>query len=128
MSGNGSNNYGLYSYISGAATTNYGTHSTTVGAGTTNVGGYFKAINATNNHALVTDGGNTGFGTTTPVASALVELSSTTQGLLLPRMTKTQRDAISSPATGLMVYQTDNTPGLRVYNGTNWMRFTETAD
>jgi hypothetical protein len=43
-------------------------------------------------------------------------------------MTKTQRDAISSPATGLMIYQTDNTPGLRVYNGTNWMRYTETAD
>lgn len=61
-------------------------------------------------------------------ASAVVDFTSTTKGALLPRMTKTQRDAISSPATGLMVYQTDNTPGLRVYNGTNWMRYTETAD
>jgi hypothetical protein len=43
-------------------------------------------------------------------------------------MTKTQRDAISSPAAGLAIYQTDNTPGLRVYNGTNWMKYTETTD
>jgi hypothetical protein len=43
-------------------------------------------------------------------------------------MTKTQRDAISSPVAGLAIYQTDNTPGLRVYNGTNWMKYTETAD
>lgn len=64
----------------------------------------------------------------TPAASAALEVKSTTKGLLLPRMTKTQRDAISSPVAGLAVYQTDNTPGLRVYNGTNWMRYTETAD
>lgn len=61
-------------------------------------------------------------------SSAALDIPSTTRGVLLPRMTKTQRDAISSPATGLILYQTDNTPGLRVYNGTNWMRFTETAD
>ncbi len=60
--------------------------------------------------------------------SSILEVQSTTRGLLLPRMTKTQRNAISSPAAGLMVYQTDNTPGLRVWNGSNWMRFTETAD
>lgn len=62
------------------------------------------------------------------VQSAQLEISSTTKGFLPPRMTKTQRDAISSPATGLVIYQTDNTPGLRCYNGTNWMRYTETAD
>lgn len=72
--------------------------------------------------------GSTNIGTTTQDASALLNVSSTTKGALLPRMTKTQRNAIASPATGLMIYQTDNTPGLRVYNGTNWMRFTETAD
>lgn len=65
---------------------------------------------------------------TTITPSAALEVTSTTQGLLLPRMTKTQRDAIGSPVAGLAVYQTDNTPGLRVYNGTNWMRYTETAD
>lgn len=40
-------------------------------------------------------------------ASALLELSSTTKGLLLPRMTTTQKNAISSPAAGLVVYDTD---------------------
>lgn len=67
-------------------------------------------------------------GSASPNTSAILDLTSTTKGALLPRMTKTQRNAITSPATGLMVYQTDNTPGLRVYNGTNWMRYTETAD
>jgi hypothetical protein len=71
---------------------------------------------------------NVGIGTWTPDASSVLDLTSTTKGLLLPRMTKTQRDAISSPVAGLAIYQTDNTPGLRVYNGTNWMKFTETAD
>jgi hypothetical protein len=47
--------------------------------------------------------------------------------LKLPNLTKAQRNALT-PAAGMAVYQTDNTPGLRVYNGTNWMRFTETAD
>lgn len=61
-------------------------------------------------------------------ASAAFEVRSTTKGLLLPRMTKTQRDAIASPIAGLAVFQTDNTPGLRVYNGTNWMKYTEAID
>lgn len=72
--------------------------------------------------------GNVAIGTTSPNSSALLDLTSTTKALLLPRMTKTQRDAISSPVAGLAIYQTDNTPGLRVYNGTNWMKFTETTD
>ena len=76
----------------------------------------------------LTASGNLGIGTTSPGASNLLELSSTTKGFVLPRMTKAQRDAIATPVAGMAVYQTDNTPGLRVYNGTNWMRFTETAD
>jgi len=72
--------------------------------------------------------GNVGIGTASPGASNLLELSSTTKGFVLPRMTKVERDAIASPVAGMMIYQTDNMPGLRVYNGTNWMRFTETAD
>lgn len=43
-------------------------------------------------------------------------------------MTKTERNLINSPTAGLIVYQSDNTPGLRVYNGTNWVRFTEEID
>ena len=70
--------------------------------------------------------GSIGIGTTSP--SGVLDVTSTTKGVVIPRMTKVQRDAISSPVAGTMVYQTDNTPGLRMYNGTNWMRFTETVD
>jgi hypothetical protein len=45
----------------------------------------------------------------------------------LPSMTKAVRDALTATA-GDMIYQNDNTPGLRVYNGANWMRYTETTD
>lgn len=59
---------------------------------------------------------------------AALEIIATDKGLLLPRMTKVERNLITSPTEGLVIYQTDNTPGIRVYNGTNWMRFTETID
>ncbi|MBG6110539.1 hypothetical protein IWX84_001418 [Flavobacterium sp. CG_9.10] len=48
-----------------------------------------------------------GIGTTSPAASSILDLTSTTQGLLTPRMTTAQRIAIASPADGLMVYDTD---------------------
>lgn len=41
---------------------------------------------------------------TTPDASAMLDVKSTDKGMLIPRMTETQRDNINSPATGLMVY------------------------
>jgi hypothetical protein len=82
----------------------------------------------TSERITVLPSGEVGIGTTNPGSSSLLELSSTTQGLVLPRMTKAQRNAIASPVAGMAIYQTDNTPGLRVYNGTNWMRYTETAD
>lgn len=61
-----------------------------------------------------------GIGTTTPAASSVLELSSTSRGLLPPRMTEVQRNAISSPATGLLVYQTDGSTGLYHYDGSSW--------
>jgi hypothetical protein len=52
-------------------------------------------------------------------ASAVLKIDSTTQGFLPPRMTTTQKNAIASPATGLMVY--DTTLNLMaLYNGTTW--------
>lgn len=65
--------------------------------------------------------GSAGIGTTSPNSSAAMEIVSTSKGLLIPRMTKTQRDAIASPATGLMIYQTNSTPGFYYYNGTAWV-------
>jgi len=51
--------------------------------------------------------GQIGIGTTTPNSSALLEISSQTQGVLTPRMTTAQREAINSPAHGLLVFDTD---------------------
>lgn len=59
--------------------------------------------------------GNVGIGTTSPTASALLDVSSTTKGLLTPRMTQAQRNAIPSPAPGLLVFQTDGTAGFYYY-------------
>jgi hypothetical protein len=62
-----------------------------------------------------------GIGTTNPDTSAKLDVSSTTQGMLIPRMTETQRTAITPIATGLLVYQTDNTTGFYFYNSTVWV-------
>ena len=69
-----------------------------------------------------------GIGTTNPNTSAALDITSTTKGLLIPRMTKTQRDAISSPATGLMIYQTDGTVGFYYYNGSSWEGYYSKAE
>ena len=55
-----------------------------------------------------------------PNSSALLDVNSTTKGFLTPRMTAAQIALISSPATGLLVYQTDDTTGFYYFNGTNW--------
>jgi hypothetical protein len=68
----------------------------------------------------------TGIGTSSPDASAKLDISSTTKGLLTPRMTSTQRAAISSPANGLLIYQTDAPTGFYVNTGSagspSWLR------
>jgi len=43
-------------------------------------------------------------------------------------MTKAQRNAIPNPVAGMEIFQTDQIPGKRVYNGNMWVRYTETAD
>jgi len=68
--------------------------------------------------------GSAGIGTITPSASALLDITSTTKGMLMPRMTLTQRNAIVTPATGLMIYQTNSTPGFYYYSGTAWVAVT----
>ena len=61
-------------------------------------------------------------GINTPVidASAALEITSTEGGILIPRMTETERDEIIAAADGLMIYQTDATAGFYYYNGTAW--------
>ena len=61
-----------------------------------------------------------GIGTTSPDASSALDLTSINSGLLIPRMIESERDAIQDPATGLMVYQTNNTPGFYFYDGSAW--------
>lgn len=58
---------------------------------------------------LVTLAGNAqiGIGTTAPNVSSVLDITSTTKGMLTPRMTTVQRNAITTPADGLMVYDTD---------------------
>jgi hypothetical protein len=84
---------------------------------------------------LVEASAQTSIGTTTPNAASKFEVASTDKGLLIPRMTKAQREAItlSSAANGLMVYQTDDLAGFYVNTSatttiawtrvnTNWIR------
>jgi hypothetical protein len=54
-----------------------------------------------------------------PDASALLDLSSTSKGILVPRMATAQRNAIATPATSLLVYDTDQM-GFSFYNGSAW--------
>ena len=59
-----------------------------------------------------------GIGTSSPAGSSQLDITSTTKGLLPPRMTTSQRDAISSPATGLQIYNTDNR-AIETFSGTS---------
>jgi hypothetical protein len=60
------------------------------------------------NGTLSAPAGNIGIGTNTPNTSAILDLSSTTNGFLMPRMLSSERDAIVSPAKGLMIYNSSN--------------------
>lgn len=55
----------------------------------------------------------------TMAASSILDLTSTSQGFLVPRMNTTQQDAISSPATALLIYNTDSSL-FRFYTGSAW--------
>lgn len=57
-----------------------------------------------------------GINTITPDPSALLDIESTDKGVLIPRMTQAQRNLITSPVDGLLIYQTDNTPGFYFWN------------
>jgi len=64
-----------------------------------------------------------GIGTANPDVSSMLDITSATGGLLIPKVTQVQRTAIASPATGLLVYQTDASAGFWYYNGMVWVTF-----
>lgn len=61
-----------------------------------------------------------GIGTRKADPSSVLELKSTTQGFLMPRLTKAQRDAINNPALGLTIFDTDNNC-IESWTGTDWV-------
>ncbi len=88
----------------------------------------FAAILLVVNVGDVRAQGNVGIGTVSPDASALLDLTTVSKGLLPPRMTQSQRDGITAPATGLFVFCTDSLTPLKpatyyYYNGSSWVPF-----
>ena len=69
---------------------------------------------------LLLNAQNVGIGTNNPASSAKLDITSSNSGLLIPRMTEVQRNAIASPAIGLLIFQTDVCMGLYYYSGTAW--------
>jgi hypothetical protein len=97
-----------------------------------NTGGASLGINAPGSNGIIYGRSNSntqeffGFsalgsaiGSSTLTASAVLAVNSTTQGFLPPRMTTTQKNAIASPAAGLVVYDS-TTNKLCCYNGSTW--------
>ncbi len=72
--------------------------------------------------------GNVGVGTTTPAASAILEVRSNTQGILIPRMSQIKREAIVDPALGLIVFQTTTPKGIYLYLGSGWQQMGQQGD
>ena len=61
--------------------------------------------------------------------SAILDVTSATKGVLIPRMDKTQKNAIATPATGLLIYQTmPDSTGFHYYDGTQWVWLSGTSD
>lgn len=113
ITNNGSGNYTISSTggggggIGGLGTTNYIPKWT----GSTGIGDSQIQDNGT----TVSIGGSSS-------AAAILEVASTSQGVLFPRMTQSQRSAISSPPVGLIVYQTDSPDGLYIYKIGGWVQ------
>ena len=73
--------------------------------------------------ARIDSSGNLGVGTTSPNASAIIDAQSTTKGVRFPNMTGTQKNAISNPPAGLVVFDT-TLAKLCVYSGSAWQTIT----
>jgi hypothetical protein len=74
----------------------------------------------------IDNAGNVGIGLTSPNASAILDISSTTKGITFPRMTTTQRNAISSPTNGLQVFD-NTTNSIWYFDGSAWVNSVSVA-
>ena len=84
------------------------------------VNGTFR--NANSAYLATTAGGAVGIGLTTIDSTAQLHMSSTTKGALLPRLTTTQINAITTPANGLLLYNT-TLNHMCCYQGGAWVKF-----
>jgi len=127
---------GLFSAFGG--TSNYGGYFSVISPATTNYAGYFSASTGTKNYAIVvpSTGGTVGFGTITP--NALLDVSSSTNGVLFPRIALTANN-VASPVvnpqggalpTSTLIYNTATvagingvSPGYYYWSGTLWIPF-----
>ena len=100
--------------LTGARTVTQNNNSLSFTGGDFSVDGDTFNVNDTNNSVSI--------GAASADASAVLEVASTSKGFLFPRMTETQRGNISSPATGLMVYQTDGDEGIYIKKSFGWVQ------
>jgi len=114
----GTNNPGIYFTVNEATTVS------TIDA-TASTSGILALATSGVEKMRILNNGNVGIGTISPVASAILDISTTTKGFLPPRMTTAQINAISSPANGLMVYNTTLNK-LCVYENGTWKQVTTT--
>ena len=94
------------------------------GTGTTGYLAKFSATSTIANSVLYEGSSSIGLGTASINASALFQMDSTTKGFLPSRMTQAQRQAITTPAEGLIVYQIDSIIGLYIYSNSVWRSLT----
>jgi len=84
---------------------------------------YTNDASTLNRNMTIDKNGNVAISGSTPAASAVLDVVSTTKGFLPPRMTSAQKDAIASPASGLIVYD-NTTDEVNYFDGTDWKPLT----
>ena len=113
----------LYVNASGSATAGIEIRSTSARRFRILATSTITTLEATNTGGISTNASlSVGSGYTPANASAVLQADSTTQGFLPPRMTDAERDAITNPAAGLMIYDTSNNQ-MNYWNGSTWIAF-----